>query len=172
MKGFGATSLNDLEMHLGLGRVSLYNAFGDKRRLFLKCLHTYRHAVASPLLQTLDGPDGMQGIRRFFARVVGAPPGIRHRGCLMVNTLVGADGVDRPVGRILEDHVRFVERCFARAVQNGQAQGSIGFRDDPAVIAQMLVVLAHGTFALNRSKAAAGLVEAAVETALKGIECR
>ena len=30
-RGFEGTSMSDLEAHLGLGRQSLYNTFGDKR---------------------------------------------------------------------------------------------------------------------------------------------
>ena len=41
-RGYEGTSLADLEAHLGLGRQSLYNAFGDKHTLFLKALDRYR----------------------------------------------------------------------------------------------------------------------------------
>ena len=40
-RGYEATSVADLEKHLGVGRQSLYNTFGDKRELFLRSLSRY-----------------------------------------------------------------------------------------------------------------------------------
>lgn len=37
-KGFAATSTDDLVQAMGIGRQSLYNAFGDKKRLYLEAL--------------------------------------------------------------------------------------------------------------------------------------
>ena len=42
--GFEATGLADLEACTGLGRQSLYTAFGDKRAMFVACLERYRES--------------------------------------------------------------------------------------------------------------------------------
>ena len=53
-QGFDATSIADLEKHLGLGRQSLYNTYGDKRTLFLRAIQRYaetnRREAVAPLL--------------------------------------------------------------------------------------------------------------------------
>ena len=48
-KGYASTSTEDLLAAMGIGRQSLYNAFVDKRALYLEALERYkRHHVRSP----------------------------------------------------------------------------------------------------------------------------
>jgi TetR/AcrR family transcriptional repressor of nem operon len=42
--GYAATSVRDLGEAMGLGQASVYNAFGDKRTLFTRCLDRYLDA--------------------------------------------------------------------------------------------------------------------------------
>ena len=98
-RGYEGTSLADLETHLGLGRQSLYNTFGDKQSLFLKVLERYRRNVAEGVLAQLNAPDaGLDAIRAFFKTSVESltAPGPR-RACLVTNTILerGSESLDR-----------------------------------------------------------------------------
>src|SRR5512139_3231149 len=54
-KGFDATGVADLEAATGLGRQSLYGAFGDKRALFAQVVDFYFARVLKPgLVDVLD----------------------------------------------------------------------------------------------------------------------
>jgi TetR/AcrR family transcriptional repressor of nem operon len=53
LKGYEATSIQDLVDHLGIGRQSLYATFGSKHELYLKALDRYRDSQASALIDTL-----------------------------------------------------------------------------------------------------------------------
>ena len=55
-KGFEGTRLCDLEQATGLGRGSLYGAFGDKRTLFLKVLGRYLSSSLDERLSLLHRP--------------------------------------------------------------------------------------------------------------------
>jgi AcrR family transcriptional regulator len=56
-KGFSGTSIEDLSVATGLGTPSLYNAFGDKRQMFLKSLDLEYEEVVSRLRSVMmDGP--------------------------------------------------------------------------------------------------------------------
>ena len=165
-KGYGATSMSDLETHLQLGRISLYGAFGGKKQLFLKCLEKYRRDITVPLLQKLDDKDGLRGIRNFFDTVLRSPPDIRRRGCLIVNTMVAAEEPDQVVDTVIKDHVLRVEQCFLRAIKAGQKAGTIHHRIKAHASARMLVTLAHGIFALHRVGVDPALTKTAVQTAL------
>ena len=44
-KGFAATSTEDLVAAMRIGRQSLHNAFGDKRRLYLEALEAYQRTT-------------------------------------------------------------------------------------------------------------------------------
>lgn len=167
--GFERTSLRELETHLGLNRVSLYGAFGDKKSLFLKSLQKYRQAVALPLLKPLGARDGLYGIQRFFAQLTNAPQAARQRGCLMVNTLISSNNIDHDIDSVLENHLQYVERRFARAVEAGLAHGTICKGTDIRSTAAMLTTLAHGTFVLNRTESGSRLASAAIRTALRAL---
>ena len=85
--GYDATSMAELEEGMGMGRQSIYNAFGDKRELFLKALAWYTEQNEAQVDATLRGPErGMAAIRSHFARMIdhAAPEGPR-RGCLAVS---------------------------------------------------------------------------------------
>src|SRR6185312_856599 len=65
-RGYEGTSLAELESHLGLGRQSLYNTFGDKQALFIKALDRYRRATGAAMADGLNLPDaGLEAIRDY-----------------------------------------------------------------------------------------------------------
>src|ERR1700761_2243502 len=62
--GFAATSTEDLTAAMGIGRQSLYNAFGDKRRLYLEALGAYQARSVGGHLARLNGPvSPLEGVR-------------------------------------------------------------------------------------------------------------
>jgi TetR/AcrR family transcriptional repressor of nem operon len=65
--GYEGTSIQDLEAAMGLKRTSIYNAFGNKRRLFERVLACYQESIIASLLDALDGaPDIREGVRRLL----------------------------------------------------------------------------------------------------------
>src|SRR3954452_6976090 len=55
--GYAGTSLDDLCAVTGLGRGSLYAAFGDKHSLFLEALNGYCDRTESGFTAMMGGPD-------------------------------------------------------------------------------------------------------------------
>src|SRR5882724_1656867 len=90
-RGYEGTSLADLEAHLGLGRQSLYNTFGDKKTLFRKALERYQRNVTDDGAGALlDAPGaGLEAIHAFFRASIKTltAPG-KRRACLVVNTIL------------------------------------------------------------------------------------
>jgi AcrR family transcriptional regulator len=83
--GFSATSLDDLGAAMGMGRPSIYNAFGDKEALFLRALQRYRDTIAMTPLRALEAEDSIrQGLDAFFRQFVAYTTADRsHLGCLL-----------------------------------------------------------------------------------------
>src|SRR5580692_8511766 len=83
--GYAATSVRDLGDVMGLGAASLYNAFGDKRALFTRCLDHYldgnmRARIAR--METRFPP--REAIEAFLKEIV--ERSLRDRlGCMLVN---------------------------------------------------------------------------------------
>lgn len=131
--GLHATSAEDLCRVTGLGRSSLYNAFGSKDELFAQCLDAYLESTLARAEEIIgDGSLGtVERIEALLGRVVaeeveragsGAP-----RGCLAVNTV--AELADDPVHeknveRIGRDTAARLELLSA-VLRAGQAAGEV-----------------------------------------------
>jgi AcrR family transcriptional regulator len=66
-RGYEATSLRDLTSAMGLTAPSIYNAFGDKQRLFKRALEQYiEHTTGERLRRLQEELRPKEAIRRFF----------------------------------------------------------------------------------------------------------
>src|ERR1041384_7053746 len=83
--GYAATSLDDLMKATGLGKGSLYGAFGDKHQLFLRVLEGYRVDSVSDVRSALDGC-AEPVVDRVRALLRGAAHSATTRGCMLVNS--------------------------------------------------------------------------------------
>jgi TetR/AcrR family transcriptional repressor of nem operon len=59
-KGYYDTSLHDLINELGIGRSSIYHAFGDKHSLFLKALELYQREGTAKIIAILQSDISMK----------------------------------------------------------------------------------------------------------------
>lgn len=88
LKGYKATSMNDLTREIGIGSGSFYNSFGNKRKLFDACLSLYREGGIQVISQVLNSEtDPISGIRKFLnfqAENLLLDP--YSKGCLIANT--------------------------------------------------------------------------------------
>jgi TetR/AcrR family transcriptional regulator, copper-responsive repressor len=105
-KGFADTSLDELSAAMGMGRPSIYNAFGDKEALFLRALERYRETVGLTPLRAMDDEDSIgDALDAFFRKTVEYTTADRsHLGCLIGSV---APVTDLPAVR------RFLKRNLA-----------------------------------------------------------
>jgi TetR/AcrR family transcriptional repressor of nem operon len=171
-RGFDGTSLADLETHLGLGRQSLYNTFGDKQALFLKALDRYRREVGESVLSELSAPGaGLDAIRAFFHSAAESltAPGPR-RGCMVTNT-ISERGSQDPDVLLRCNHAREVlERAFRRALAQAKVRGELPDGLDVEATATLLLVQSYGLNILAKTGASAAELHAAVEALLGALE--
>jgi TetR/AcrR family transcriptional repressor of nem operon len=170
-RGYDGTSMADLEAHLGLGRQSLYNTFGDKQALFLKALDRYRQSVAQKALSGLNAPDaGLEAIRRFFrAQVETLTAQGARRACLVASTILerGSQDADSLVHC---NHARAeLERALRRALTRAKARGELAERLDVEATATLLVIQSFGLTILAKAGATTGELHAAVEALFAGL---
>lgn len=103
-QGYEATSYDDLMRASGLGKGSLYAAYGDKRALYLKALEGYIAHEIGPLgvILTDDRLSGPARLRALFDEVIRAVEvaGDR-RGCFLCNAAVDQAAHDPDVGKMV-----------------------------------------------------------------------
>jgi TetR/AcrR family transcriptional repressor of nem operon len=170
-RGYEGTSVADLETHLGLGRQSLYNTFGDKQTLFLKALERYHRAVSEGALAQLNAPGaGLAAIRAFFRASVKSltAPGPR-RACLIANTLLERGSQD-PDALLRCNRARAdLERGLRRALAQAKTRGEVGQDLDVEATATLLVIQNYGLSVLAKTGATPQELHAAVAVLLAGL---
>jgi TetR/AcrR family transcriptional regulator, transcriptional repressor for nem operon len=171
-RGYEGTSLADLESHLGIGRQSLYNTFGDKQALFLQALDHYRRTMGETVVERLNGPDaGLETVREFFQVTIRNLTGESPRsGCLIANTITER-GSDDPASLLRCNRSREqLERAFRRALTQARDRGELPASLDVDATATLLVIQNYGLNALAKTGASTEELEAAVEALLAGLE--
>jgi AcrR family transcriptional regulator len=123
-KGFADTSLDDLSSSMGMGRPSIYNAFGDKEALFLRALERFRDTIASAPLRAMDGQDSIgDALDALFRGVVDYTTADRsHLGCLLGSVAPVAESPqvrDFLSANLVEIEAQIADRLSA-AVRLGQ----------------------------------------------------
>ena len=151
-KGYVDTSIADLLEATGLKRSSLYNAFGDKRNLFVKALRKYdreNHRATLSQLEEFESPH--QVIQTLFEGVVQETlMDPDQRGCLLVNTSLELPTHDKEIQTIVKNSLRVIEDFFRRQIELGQARAELPESLDPQETARALVALITGIRVLGR----------------------
>jgi TetR/AcrR family transcriptional regulator, transcriptional repressor for nem operon len=130
--GYEATSVDELTSAMGIGRGSLYNAFGDKRELFIASLDRYRCERQEQLEQALaSAVPARVAIEALFRQSVDRLWRDRsHRGCLLVNSAAELAAKDPAVAARARRTLEQFADAFRGALERGQADGSISHELD------------------------------------------
>jgi len=123
-KGFEQTSLDDLCAATGLGRSSLYAAFGDKRALYLAALARYEERSVARIAKAFDGRRLRQGLETFLAALIDdivAGPG--RSGCFIGNCAAELARLDRTAAARVRASLERIEAAFKQVLARELAPG-------------------------------------------------
>ena len=112
-KGFEQTSLDELCAATGLGRSSLYAAFGDKRALYLAALARYEERSIGRIAKAFDGRTLREGLETFLAALIDdivAGPG--RSGCFIGNCAAELARLDRSAAARVRASLERIETAF------------------------------------------------------------
>lgn len=165
-RGYAATSMQDLVDCMGIGRGSLYAAFGDKRRLFLRALAHYddRHRRRwTEHLSACAAP--RQAILAAFDEVITTTLDGARDGCLLINTGLEMSPHDDEIAAVVGTALEAMEAFFRDMIQRGQAAGEIAASVDAPDTARGLLALLAGLRVLSRSRPEEALMRAVARQA-------
>ncbi len=158
-KGYGATSIEDLVAGMGINRFSLYDTFGDKRRLFLAAIARYRDSVTGQLIDILDQGPGIEAIQSYFAKLAEALSSPMGRiGCLVQNSTLELAAHDQAVRDELGETNARVSGALLGALERARACGEVRARGDLHDCAEYLFALAQGMIVMAKAAPEAGAV--------------
>lgn len=138
--GYEATGIADLVEATGVGRASLYAAFGSKQEMLHRSIDHYMDRFIEPLAVLIEG-GGLDAAADQFRRMAFArehKPERAAMGCLMVNSNVELGDSDPT---IVELGTRYRERmrsafrtALTQAEESGEMDGAVEERSEQATL--------------------------------------
>ncbi|HEX4513068.1 MAG TPA: TetR/AcrR family transcriptional regulator [Polyangiaceae bacterium] len=151
--GYAATSIDDLMTVTGLGKGSLYGAFGDKRALFLRVLNEYaEERVASVREQQRGAPRAIDALRSLL-RPTFAPRRTRApaRGCFLVNCTYELAPYDAEVVALARKTFAAFESIFAETIGRAIVERDLPASTRPRELAATMLAVMQGQECLART---------------------
>ncbi|MER5306757.1 TetR/AcrR family transcriptional regulator [Streptomyces sp. NPDC002773] len=170
-KGYAATTPQDLVDEIGIGKGSLYNAFGSKHALFELALARYRDSQAAWLEALLDHPgsakDRLRGALEALIHLdLGDPD---RRGCMAVNTAAELGTSDAGTADTVRKMFARTESAFRATVEEGQRAGEIAGDRDAAAVAGWLLATVIGMRVLARTAEDATQLRRVADAAMRSL---
>ncbi len=165
-RGYAATSVDDLTAATGLGKGSLYGAFGDKHGLYLRALDDYITSSLDGVRTQLRDPalsayDRLVGHIRGQAKAIAADQ--RRRGCMMAKSAAELGATDDAVELAVERAYATWRDELVACIKDAQRDGSIDAQQNPQALASALLAFMRGQEALHKGGAKPAQIKAAAE---------
>jgi TetR/AcrR family transcriptional repressor of nem operon len=167
-RGYHATSLRDLTAAMGLTAPSVYNAFGDKERLFAQALDRYLDRTTRERLRRLEEElPPKAAIQRFFSEIIEhSVNDPEHKGCLLVNSALEVAPHDADCRAAVSAQFKDLEAFFKRNIRRAQAEKSISADTNADDTGRLLLGVLLGIRVLARSRPERRVLEGVVRPAL------
>ncbi|WP_158829934.1 TetR/AcrR family transcriptional regulator [Mucilaginibacter lacusdianchii] len=139
-KGYHATSLYDLIEGLGIGRSSIYHAFGDKHNLFLKALELYQQEATARIKELLNNASSVKAaVAQLLQQVVKAVlTDACPKGCFKINSEVEVAANDELIKKLVAEDDLIIEDALYQAIKKGQDNGEISTSKNPKALASFI----------------------------------
>ena len=167
-RGYEATSVRDLGEAMGIGGASLYNAFGDKRGLFVKCLERYANRSSRERMARIEEKHApKEAIRTFLNEII--ERSLKDpdcKGCLLVNSALDVAPHDAAIGKAVAGYLDEIRDFFRRNIEAARRAGAAPRTVDAEAVSGHLLGVLMGIRALARVKPDRKLLESVARPAL------
>lgn len=166
-RGYEATSIDDLCRHLGLGRASLYNAFGDKRGVLEAALRLYGDASCSALASFAAREESGRDVIETMLRWQGEDAFSSHHphGCFFLTMATELREEDAGVVACAGDGLARIQNTFESLLRRGRADGSLTGAVDVVELARYLTGVMVAVRTLARIGASPEVAQAMLRAA-------
>jgi TetR/AcrR family transcriptional repressor of nem operon len=145
-RGYEATSIDDLCEATGLGRSSLYAAYGDKQSIYMQALERYEQNAVARIGATIGNAKSVRsGIAAFVQRIIDdivAGPG--RRGCFIGNCAAEIVRGDRTHAARVRRSLERIENAFSEVLTKAQANSELSKSADVEALARFLTAGIQG----------------------------
>jgi AcrR family transcriptional regulator len=148
--GFVATSMIDVAQATGVQRGSLYNAYGDKERLFLLAFERYADHFLGFVKDALSDPDPAAALTALFIGLIAhMSEGAPSRGCLSTKTAIefplAGKAIEARVKRLIGDFTALIREALSTPAARQRLSC------DSAMAADLAVTFTRGLAVMERA---------------------
>jgi len=148
-QGYSHTTMQELAAATGIQRGSLYNAYGDKEKLFLRVFAIYKERYVTQMRQALKNSDIKAALRDFFSLAIKSmTKGMPTRGCLSTKTAVGTEDLDDTMRSALREMLDEIEAALYDRLSQPDAHKRL--RLEPRQAARMILTMTRGLVVIER----------------------
>ncbi|WP_340614075.1 TetR/AcrR family transcriptional regulator [Xenorhabdus thailandensis] len=170
LRGYAGTSIQDLVEGTGLGRGSLYNAFGSKHGLYEFALRHYYEMTADNVELLTEKGSVKALIRQLLMKIVLEELNdAANLGCMVANASLEMARHDSAIAELVAMNLNRMERALSTLILRGQAANEIDPTQKPVALARFIVntiqgirVVSKGTSQTNRSERLTDIVDVAM----------
>ena len=171
IRGYEATGMRELLQHMGIGRQSLYDTFGDKRSLFIEAVQHYNRCVTQGIVDQLSG-DGtpLERVRRAVRSIGRAVTDGRCRGCLLTNTLIESAPHDPEIAKAASIILDRLESTFRSVLKQAVEEGELPNDANVRALARYLTSTIQGLVVMGKASVSRAVVKDIVNVALSVLD--
>lgn len=138
-KGYHATSMHDLVSTLGLNRSSIYDTYGNKEELFLKCLVDYSKLKENQYKKASSvGKKAIDNLE-FIIRDVVNQTLKDNKACFIVNTIFEVASTNNQIKALLNKNGVILQTILEEKIHQAQLDGDIKSSKNPIIIARFIL---------------------------------
>ena len=169
--GYAGTSVDDVAAATGLGRGSIYAAFGDKHELFMRSLSEYCERNEARVAAALDGSDdtALERLHAFLLAQAQVGAGGTGTKCMATKFAVELDEQDSEArARVAQTFAALQRRlrdCILAAQRNGDIEPSV----DAELLAKLVATTTRGLDVMARAGQSANDLEPVAEAAFRSL---
>ena len=144
-KGYFNCSTRDLILELNINKGTLYNTFGSKKELFIRCLAYLEDDWFEQMenkIATTDTP--YQELVAIFNSICDESENQRNLGCILGNTLIETVNKEPELQKLTTEYLTRLKNLFKLGISKAIEKKEIKTLSSPQEIALILISLWNG----------------------------
>ena len=169
--GYEGTSTDELLRVMGISRQSMYDTYGDKRRLYLSALESYTAESVGQQIRHLSSQSSvLKGIEAVVAFTVSQAIASSEPKCLGISAICEFGRSDAEVSMIIDLSSRTLLSALERRIDEGKAAGEIGNAINSKIAAQFVMATLTGIKLAARAGGSAESLRGIARMALRAFQ--
>src|SRR5258706_11453962 len=147
-QGYEGTSTYDLMAATGLGKGSIYKAYGNNHELYLSTFSDYCDGIVAEARQALSAAGSLTAVQRVEAYLLDLASQFSQQsppiGCYLTKATVDLAAADASVAAIAKHTYESIAGAFASAIREAQATGEADADLDADALGDPMLAVIRG----------------------------